>query len=320
MKTGTQLAREIVVVALGGNAITREFEEGTIRQQFANTRQSLVSVVELIRLGYHVVLTHGNGPQIGNELIRNEEAVRLTPPIPLGVLVADVAGGMGYMIEQCLINKMHDAGISHRVTTVLTQVLVDEHDPELKNPSKFVGPFYSADQAPVLAATRGWTMKEDRGRGWRRVVPSPVPRGIVEKDIIRTLVAEDIVVIAGGGGGIPVYFDNRGWLEGIDGVIDKDLASAVLGNEIGAVKLLILTGVERVAVGFRTAHERFLDRLTVAEAEKYLAAGEFPAGSMGPKIRAAINFIRGGGREVVITSIEKSAQAVAGGVGTSIVP
>lgn len=309
-----------ILVALGGNAITREMEEGNITQQFANTRRSLIPIIELLRQGYQMVITHGNGPQVGNALIRVEESRHLVPPLPLGIIVADLEGGMGYMIEQCLQNKMHDLGVQRRVITVLTQVLADENDPSIQNPSKFVGPFFKSDQVKELEQKRGWTMKEDKGRGYRRVVPSPIPIGIVEKDIIKFLVDQGIVVIAAGGGGIPVYIDHRGWLEGIDGVIDKDLASAVLAKEVGAEKLIIVTGVDKVGLKFGTAEQINLDQLSILEAKKYLAEGEFPKGSMGPKIQAAINFIENGGEELIITSIEKTELALNGNAGTRITP
>lgn len=310
--------RKKVVVALGGNAITREFEEGDIAQQFENTRRSLTSVIELIKQDYNIVLTHGNGPQVGNALIRVEETRHRVPPLPLGVIVADLQGGMGYMIEQCLQNKLHDRGIRKKVTTVITQVLVDPDDPSVLNPTKFVGPFYKPDQVAELEKERGYIIKEDRGRGYRRVVASPVPRGIVESDIIRSLVDQGIIVIAAGGGGIPVYYDHRGWLEGIDGVIDKDLASAVLAREIRAERLIILTGVDRVALYFGTDAQKDLERLTIKEAQFYLDQGEFPKGSMGPKIQAAINFINDGGKDVIITSIDKAVRALKGEDGTVI--
>jgi len=310
--------RKKVVVALGGNAITREFEEGDIAQQFENTRRSLTSVIELIKQDYDIVLTHGNGPQVGNALIRVEETRHRVPPLPLGVIVADLQGGMGYMIEQCLQNKLHDRGIRKKVTTVITQVLVDPDDPSVLNPTKFVGPFYKPDQVAELEKERGYIIKEDRGRGYRRVVASPVPRGIVESDIIRSLVDQGIIVIAAGGGGIPVYYDHRGWLEGIDGVIDKDLASAVLAREIRAERLIILTGVDRVALNFGTDAQKDLERLSIEEAQFYLEQGEFPKGSMGPKIQAAINFINDGGKDVIITSIDKAVRALKGKDGTVI--
>ena len=313
--------QKTIVVALGGNAITQQFEEGNIHQQFANTRQSLVGVVELIARGYRVLITHGNGPQVGNALIRVEESRHLVPPLPLGVIVADTEGGMGYMVEQCLQNKMHDRGLKKEVATIVTQVLVDPDDPSIKNPTKFVGPFFKAEQVKELVRKRGWAMKEDPGRGWRRVVPSPIPQEIIEKKVIRLLVENDVVVIAAGGGGIPVYIDHRnGWLEGIDAVIDKDLASAVLARDVGAPELMILTAVERVALNFGKPDQVFLDRLTVSEAKKYFQEGHFPPGSMGPKIQAAINFLEWGGERVVITSIEKSVQAANGVAGTVIVP
>ncbi len=314
------MARETVIFALGGNAITREFEEGSITQQFANVRNSLAGAIDLLQRGYNVVITHGNGPQVGNALIRVEEARQLVPPLPLGVIVADLEGGMGYMIEQCFQNLLHDAGIEKQVTTIITQVVVDPDDPSIQEPTKFVGPFFTYEQVAELEEKRGWIVKEDKGRGWRRVVPSPIPKAIVEKDIIQLLVKNDVVVIAGGGGGIPVYYDNRGWLEGVDGVVDKDLASALIGNEINATKLVILTGVDKVSVHYRTKDQIDLDLLTIAEARRYLEAGEFPKGSMGPKIQAAINFIENGGKEVLITSIDSVKDALDGKNGTRIVP
>lgn len=313
------MAQKTIVVALGGNAITQEFEEGNIHQQFANTRKSLHGVAELIKEGFRVAITHGNGPQVGNELIRVEMSRHVVPPLPLGVLVGDTEGGMGYMVEQCLMNVMHDKGIPpKKIATLVTQVLVDRNDPSIKNPSKFVGPFYSKEEVQDLIEKRGWIIKEDPGRGYRRVVPSPIPLEIVNKDAIRLLLEHDFVVIAAGGGGIPVYIDDRGWYEGIDGVIDKDLASAVLGRDIQAEVLMILTGVEKVALNFRKPDQIDLDHMSLEEAKKYLQEGQFPKGSMGPKIQAAINFLEWGGEKVIITSIEKSVEAVHGKTGTVI--
>ncbi|HHS12238.1 MAG TPA: carbamate kinase [bacterium] len=310
----------IAVVALGGNAITREFEEGNIYQQFANTRRSLVGVVDLISQGVSVIITHGNGPQVGNALIRVEEARHLVPPIPLGVLVADTEGGMGYMIEQSLQNMLHRKGISRQVATLLTQVIVDKNDPSIMNPTKFVGPFFREDQLEAIRKERGWAVRKDADRGWRRVVPSPRPVEIVERRIIQKLVSDGTVVIACGGGGIPVYVEEDGAYEGVDGVVDKDRASAVLGLNIGAQELYILTAVEKVALNFGTSRQRDLDRMTLAQAAEYLEAGEFPPGNMGPKIEAAIEFLEGGGEEVIITSMGKMAEALHGGTGTRIVP
>ncbi len=311
--------QKTIVVALGGNAITRENQIGTIDEQFANTRQSLEGIAALVHLGYNVLITHGNGPQIGNELIRVEEAGNLVPTLPLGVLVGDTEGGMGYMIEQCLINVLKDANIERETCCLVTQVMIDPNDPAIANPAKYVGPFYTAEEAAELKKTRGWNIKEDRGRGFRRVVPSPTPLSIVQKDVIRKLVKHQVLVIAAGGGGIPVFQAENGWLEGLDGVIDKDLASALLGNEVGAGELMILTGVDQVAINFRQPDEQYLDRMTVSEARKYLDEGQFPPGSMGPKIKAAIRFLEGGGEKVTITSIEKSGEVLQGDVGTVIV-
>ncbi len=317
---GSSSEKKTVVVALGGNAITQAFEYGNIHEQFVNTRRSLEGVAELIRLGHRVLVTHGNGPQVGNYLIRVEEARHLVPTLPLGIIVADTEGGMGYMIAQCLRNILHDHQQHCEIACLVTQVLVDKHDPSIKNPTKFVGPFYRKEQVPELVEKRGWIVKEDPGRGWRRVVPSPKPLAIVERKVIRQLVDHDVVVIAAGGGGVPVYVEENGWLEGLDAVIDKDLASAVLARDVAAQELFILTGVERVALNFGQPDQVFLDRLTVSQARQYLQEGQFPAGSMGPKIQAAINFLESGGQRVVITSIEKSIQAVYGRAGTELVP
>lgn len=307
-----------IVVALGGNAISREFEEGNITQQFENTRSSLSSLVPLLEKGYKMVITHGNGPQVGNALIRVEESRHLVPPLPLGIVVADLEGGMGYMIQQSLFNKLHDAGVNRRVMTILTQVIVDPDDPSIQNPTKFVGPFFKQEQVAELEEKRQWIMKEDRGGKFRRVVASPIPISIFEKDIIKNLVEQGIIVVAGGGGGIPVYMDKRGWLEGIDGVIDKDRTSAVLAREIGASALVIVTGVDKVSLHYGQEDQQNLDILSIADAKRYLAAGEFPAGSMGPKVQAAIDFVESGGQEVIITSIENAGLALAGKAGTRI--
>jgi len=307
------------VVALGGNAITREFEEGNITQMFANTRRSLVGVSDLIEAGYRLAVTHGNGPQVGNALLRVEETRHLVPPLPLGVIVADLMGGMGYMIQQSLQNKLLKRGIPREVVTVVTQVIVDRDDPSILNPTKFVGPFYREHQLPELRQ-RGWTVKYDRGRGYRRVVPSPIPREIVEKATIRKLVDEGVIVIAAGGGGAPVYLQEDGTYEGVDGVVDKDRTAAILARDIGAQELYILTAVEKVALHYAKPNQRDLEVMTVAEAKRYLAEGHFPEGSMGPKIEAAIQFLESGGEVVIITAIEKMTEASKGLTGTRIVP
>lgn len=309
----------VAVVALGGNSITQEFEEGIIAQQFENTRQSLQGVVSLLAKGYRLAITHGNGPQVGNALIRVEETRHLVPPLPLGIVVADLQGGMGYMIQQSLQNKLSAEKVQRRVATILTQVLVDKEDPSILEPSKFVGPMLKPESAAQVAAERGWIIKEDPGRGFRRVVPSPKPLEIIERETIRELIQEGTVLVCAGGGGIPVYREKDGSLEGVDAVIDKDLASAILARDIGADDLFILTAVDKVALNFRQPGERYLDTLTVAEAEKFMDQGHFPPGSMGPKIQAAIDFIKSGGGAVVISSIDNMLAAIAGNTGTRIV-
>ncbi|HUX39050.1 MAG TPA: carbamate kinase [Rectinemataceae bacterium] len=310
-------SRKTIVVALGGNAIIEEGTKGTIEEQFENTRKSLGAIVGMIRAGHKVVLTHGNGPQAGVHLIRNEAAAAQVPPSPLGVIVADTQGSMGYMIAQCLNNALIKEGVSKGVVTVVTQVVVDPEDPSMKNPTKYVGPFYRPEDVEALK-TRGWVMKEDPGRGWRRVVPSPLPLDVVEKQTIKDLIDDGLVVIAVGGGGVPVRRHDDGSLDGVDAVIDKDRASALLASLIDADELLILTGVDRVAVNYKKPDEKWFDRMTVAECEKYQAENQFPKGSMGPKIEAACDFIRRGGDKVIITSMEHASEAVDGKAGTLI--
>ncbi|MBN1479200.1 carbamate kinase [candidate division KSB1 bacterium] len=310
---------KIAVVALGGNAITREFEEGDIYQQFANTRQSLVGVAELIEFGYRLAITHGNGPQVGNALIRVEATRDLLPPIPLGVLVADLEGGMGYMIEQSLQNKLHKRGIQRPVVTLLAQVIVDKNDPSILNPSKFVGPFYRKEETASLENNRNYTLKDDSGRGYRRVVPSPLPRAIVEIETIKALVHAGTIVITAGGGGIPVYIEDDGRYEGLDAVVDKDRTSAILAADINADELYILTSVDKVALNYRQPNMTYLDRMSKGDAKTYLEQGHFPPGNMGPKIEAAIHFLEHGGKRAVITSIDKMSNAIRGETGTEIV-
>jgi len=315
-----ELNGKTAVIALGGNAITRPDREDTIANQFANTRKSLDGVVELIKAGYKLVISHGNGPQVGNAILRVEIARGRAPILPLGICVADTEGGMGYMIEQSLQNRLKAEGVDRKVVTIISQVLVDRNDPSIENPTKYVGQFYGEEEAKKFAAERGWTVKEDSKRGWRRVVPSPQPLSVVEADIIKSLVETGTIVIAVGGGGIPVYLDERGDLEGMDAVIDKDLASAVLGKEISSEILMILTSVDRVAINFGEKNETPLDEVTVSEVEEYLSRGHFPPGSMGPKVRSAIQFIRDGGKQVIITSFENAGRALDGGAGTRILP
>jgi carbamate kinase len=307
------------VLALGGNAIIQAGQQGTIAQQFANTRGSLGGVVELIEQGYKLAITHGNGPQVGNLLIQQLAGIdKNIAPLPLGVLNAATEGTMGYMIEQSLQNCLRSNGIDRNVLTIVSQVRVDKDDPSIKSPSKPVGPFFNKEQADQFAADYGWNMVEDAGRGYRQVVPSPRPLEILQASTIEKLVEEGNIVIACGGGGIPYYIDANNNYEGLDAVIDKDFASALLALEIKADLLVILTGVEKVAVNFGTETQKDLSELTIKEAKAYHAEGQFPKGSMGPKILAAVDFIENGGKEVLITSIEKIVDAFAGKTGTRI--
>ena len=312
-------APKTIVIALGGNAITRESEEGNVYEQFANTRRALVSVARLAQSGYRIAMTHGNGPQVGNAMIRVEESRHIVPPLPLGIIVADLQGGMGYMIQQTMQNKFLKRHVDRPVVTMITQVLVDKNDPSIHNPTKFVGPVFPKDQVDALQRERGWTMREAIGRGWRRVVPSPAPLDIIEKKTIRELVQRGTLVITCGGGGIPVYREVDGTLEGVDAVIDKDLASAVLAKAIEAAALYILTAVEKISLNFSTPKQKDLSEMTVAQAEAWLAAGQFPAGSMGPNVRAAINFIKSGGKECIVTQTDTLVEALQGKTGTRIV-
>ncbi len=300
--------RRLVVVALGGNAIVKEHDFGEVTDQFANTRHALSGVVEIVSSGYDLVLTHGNGPQVGNILIRVEEARNKAYEVPLGVCVAQSQGEMGYMIGQSLQNHFQARGIHRKVMTVLTQVVVDKNDPSMLDPTKPIGPFYSEAQAVELRE-RGLKVVDDAGRGFRRVVPSPAPVRIVEGSLIRGLVSFGVVAIACGGGGVPVTEEPDGSYEGVDAVVDKDLASGVLASELGARQMVILTAVRKVSLHFGTPRQRPLDTLSVEAARRLLAEGHFPPGSMGPKIQAAVEFIDRGGDEVLITTPESLVEA-----------
>jgi carbamate kinase len=316
-ETGPRDERTIVV-AVGGNALQPEGERGDIHQQFAHTRDSLKPVVELAAHGWRIAMVHGNGPQIGDELLRNEMARRELPPLPLGVLVAGTAGWIGYMIQQSLQNALERAGVNRPVATLITQVFVDPAEAQGK-PVKPIGRFMDESQAQAVAADMGWAVGPSGG-GWRRLVPSPVPTGIAEASQIRTLVDMGAIVIAAGGGGTPVYRDPVLHLEGVDAVVDKDRAAEVLAREIGASVLLILTNVEGAFRAFGTPQQELLRELRVADAQALLDSGEFGEGSMGPKVEAAVSFIRAGGRRAIIGQLDQGLRAVQGEAGTTIVP
>ncbi len=300
--------KKIAVVALGGNALLRASETGTIEQQERNSYETLAKLLELIRSGYDIVITHGNGPQVGNIMLRVEAGFEKykIPKMPLDICVADSQGGIGYMLERQMRNVFNDFKIEKNVVSLITQVLVDINDPAFKNPTKPVGTFYIKEEADLLAKANDWKFKEDSAkRGWRRVVASPVPQDIMNKQIIEELVLNGHVVIAAGGGGVPIYRHENNYLEAIEAVIDKDRASSLLAQQIGAEVLFIITDVPKVCLNYGKPDEKSLDVITVTEAEKFIDENQFADGSMKPKVLAAINFIKNGGAKAVITSEEE---------------
>jgi carbamate kinase len=310
--------QRVVVIALGGNALIMEGQRGTIAEQFENTRKSLDGIVYCLKQGYGVVITHGNGPQVGNLLLMVEASRNQVPELPLGVCVADTEGAIGYMIQQSLTNRLRKEGLDRCVVTVLTQVIVDKHDTAFLNPTKPIGPFFTREDAERFRKEKGWHIVEDSHRGYRRVVASPNPLKVVEDRAVRGLLEAGDIVIAAGGGGIPVIMKEDGDLEGVDVVVDKDLASSVLARDIKADCLMMITGVEHVFLNFKQPNERALKALTGKEAERYLKEGHFPPGSMGPKIQAAINFLNWGGELAIIAAIDKVKEALEGITGTKI--
>jgi carbamate kinase len=311
---------ERIVIALGGNALSPPEGRGEIREQREAIRRSAEQIARILKGSARVVLTHGNGPQVGQLLIQQEEARRLVPPLPLDVCVAMTQGEIGYLLQQSLQSALKTQGLAIPVVTVVTQVLVDPNDPAFEEPTKPVGPFYSEREAEELRMTKGYVLRRvgNGEKPYRRVVPSPRPIEIVERGCIDELVRAGHVVIACGGGGVPVIPHN-GQLEGVEAVIDKDLASERLATALGAHTLLILTDVERVVLHYDTPEQIELETLTVEEAKRHLADGEFPPGSMGPKIEAAVRFLENGGRRAIIASLEQAQEALAGRAGTEII-
>jgi carbamate kinase len=309
---------ERVVVALGGNALLRRGAADTFEEMYRACRDAAERVADIAAGGWQVVLTHGNGPQVGRILLQQEAAAASVHPMPLDVCGAESQGQIGYLLQVTIGDVFFERGMERPVATVLTLTRVRPDDPAFANPTKFVGPYYEEEEARRLEAERGYTMKADPHGGWRRVVPSPAPYSIVETPVIARLVADDVVVIASGGGGVPVIEDGPR-LIGKEGVVDKDLAAAILARDVDATTLLILTDVKKVQRGYGSFYPEDIDRMSVADAQKLLAKGEFGAGSMGPKIEAAVGFVKGGGSLAVIADLEDATAALAGEAGTAIV-
>ena len=309
-----------IVVALGGNALSKD-GKATAADQLAVANETASELVKLITAGHTLAIVHGNGPQIGN-IILHEEAINTdkTPTMPVDVAGAMSQGQIGYWLQNALRNQLEQLKIKKPIASIITQVLVSKDDPAFKNPSKPIGPFYTEEEAKKLAKTRGITVKEDAGRGWRKVVPSPMPLSIIESDLIKIAIGNGAVIVAGGGGGIPVCYDQHGRLTGLEAVIDKDFAAEKLAETIDADILLILTAVDNVKINYKQPDEKALTELTVDDAFKLIAQGQFAAGSMLPKVEAGVSFVSGANKRVcIITSPEKASKAIEGKAGTRII-
>lgn len=309
--------RKIAVVAIGGNSLIKDQRHQTVADQLKAIRQTCAHIAGMIEQGWNVIITHGNGPQVGFSLLRSELTRDRLHPMPLDSCVADTQGTIGYMIQQSLCNEFKRRRIGRQVVTIVTQMLVDKNDQAFKHPTKPIGPFYGKQKAKKYQKERGWNIIEDSGRGWRRVVPSPRPMRIVEHEAIMNLAKQGFVVVAAGGGGIPVI-ERRGKLEGIEAVIDKDYASSLLATAMKADLFLITTSVEKVALNFGKPNEEPLDRMTLKEAKRRFKEGHFPSGSMGPKIQAIISFLEKGGKKAIITDPKNIEHAVHGKTGTHV--
>ena len=308
-----------LVIALGGNALQEAGKPATAQAQLEVVETTSEYIADIVERGYEVIVAHGNGPQVGRIVIQNEVASASTPAMPFDVCGAMSQGMIGYHIQQGLSKVLRHRGINKNVVTIVTQVVVDKDDPKFKAPSKPIGPFYTEEEAKAIAAEKGYTMKEDAGRGWRRVVASPLPVEIVELDAVKTLNDAGFVVVTVGGGGIPVVRNEAGDLEGVAAVIDKDLASEKLARDMDADALVILTAVEKVSINFKKPDQKDLDRMSAAEAKQYIKEGHFAPGSMLPKIEAALNFVESKpGRIAIITSLDKAVDAIEGRAGTTI--
>jgi carbamate kinase len=311
---------KLAVVAVGGNSLILDSKHQSVPDQYDAAARTMVHVADMIEAGYNVVLTHGNGPQVGFILLRSEIARSQIHPVPLDSCGADTQGAIGYNFQMALGNEFKKRGIKKPVVTVVTQVLVDKNDPSFKKPSKPIGQFYTEAEAKDRIAKDGWDMVEDAGRGWRRVVASPLPLEIIEENAITALTEKGFCVVAVGGGGIPVIRDDNGMLKGTAAVIDKDFASALLASNIKADTFIVSTAVEKACLNFGKPDQKALDKVTVAELEKYCAEGHFKPGSMLPKCEAIIKFIKDGGKHAIITNPENLAKAVKGEAGTHVFP
>ena len=309
-----------VVVAIGGNSLIKDEKHQTVPDQYKAICETAENIADLIEFGYRVVITHGNGPQVGFILLRSEYSRGILHEVPLDSIVADTQGAIGYQIQQALMNELFIRNIHKQVITVVTQTLVDRNDPAFQNPTKPIGKFYTKEEAEERMKKEKWTMMEDAGRGWRRVVPSPKPIRIIERKAIKELIERDFVVVAVGGGGIPVISNEKGILSGVQAVIDKDIASAVLAKEIAADLFVISTAVEKVYINFGRPDQSPIDRMTVKEAKKYIDEGHFKPGSMLPKINAVILYLESGGKEAIITDPEHIKDAIEWKTGTHVLP
>jgi carbamate kinase len=310
--------QKTAVIALGGNAISPSGETGTISEQFAHTRESLAAIMNFVHEGYNLCITHGNGPQVGDELLRMDLTHDIIPPLPLGVCVAGTQGTIGYMIEQSLQNELKKESIDREVVTMITQVVVDKDDPAILNPTKFIGPRYTKDEINPLAQKLGWTIAEQNSDEWRRVVPSPLPQYIMHGKSTKALIDRGTIVIASGGGGIPVFKKGDENLDGLDAVIDKDYAAALFGRILKAEEMWIITDVDCVYLDYNNPSQKPLSSVTIEVLEDLLKEGQFQAGSMAPKIEAALYFLKYHGQKVVITSIPEVGNAIRGKSGTTI--
>jgi carbamate kinase len=310
---------KIALIAFGGNAILPESQKGLQSQQLKNAQKAARLMIHVVKKGYDLIIVHGNGPQVGNLLIQMEESINKIPPFSLEICDAMTEGSMGFMLEKNIINELRKNSIDKEVTTLITQVVVDREDPAFENPTKPIGPFYSQYRASMLKRQKNWKMIEDAGRGYRKVVPSPKPIDVVAKKVIRDLVYAGKIVIAAGGGGIPIIINGNGLFQGVEAVIDKDHTAGLIAKEVKADLFIILTNVPRVYLNFDQPEREPIGKMTAEEAQRYLAEGQFPPGSMGPKIEAAIEYIQSGGEEVLITSANHLKASLVNRSGTKIV-